>query len=151
MTRSYRLAYAFEDISRIAALDGVALTHSQRVRAAQTLLVWVRSGAWAGLGHDLSNWPAGDPVRLLIANIAQRDEQRRRNGGKHTSGYTTAGLFAALRSAAEETSSTDALPAPDDLDAYDAALLRELSGEQVHDPTDGEGEQHRADLMQHPA
>lgn len=129
----YRLAWAFEEVSEVAMVDGITLTYQQRLRAAKALLVWVRIGTWAGLDSQPDRWPAGDPARLIVHNIAEHDTT---TGRKDDTTYdssddgTGAGvdlaatLYAVIAQLDVERAE---LPKPRDLDTYDAKLWTELN------------------------
>lgn len=118
MTRPYRLAWAYEDISLICVLDQLELDHEQRVRAAAALQLWTVAAGWAGLDEDLSTWPEGDPVRLLATNLATHAD---RTGGKYDRKDDSA-LGFRLEQALNDILERRDLPAAEDLDDYDAEL-----------------------------
>lgn len=74
--KPYRPSWAYEDVVAVDVGAQLGMTRDQRMRAAAVVYVWARVAAAAGLGSDLSNWPAGDPVSLVCRNILDRDAQR---------------------------------------------------------------------------
>lgn len=126
-SHQYQYAWAFEEVSSTCLATDTALDYEQRVRAATMLLVVARTGTWAGLGSDLSRWPAGDPVHLIVANIHQHDQQHHLPAlGTVPAGYDTASLHAVLNATVQDIDH-EQLPAPNDLGDYDARLVTEMT------------------------